>query len=313
MLAIREDLVSNRQIFLLFIAGAFSFGVISLSIRAQAPSAKPLPSSPVNRPWPAPVQKVPEIQPVLSPEDALKTFYMPPGYRIELVAAEPLVKDPILMEFDADGRLWVLEMPGFAVDQTMRDSRDPINSLVVLEDTDGDGRMDKRTVFLDKLVLARAFKVLDKGAVLVGEPPNLWLARDTNGDLKADTKDLVRNDYGGTGGIEHDVNGLFWGMDNILYNSEFEYHLRPKNGKIERIPALSRGQWGITQDDGGRIYRDVNTDALFVDIVPDRYFLRNPNGVSTRGLYENMASQEDTQVWPVRPTPGVNRGYREEV
>lgn len=306
-------MVLNSRKLSYVLAAAAAFGAIGMSIRAQAQQSKALPSSIPNRPWPAPVQKVPDIQPALSPEDALKTFYMAPGYRIELVAAEPLVRDPILMEFDADGRLWVLEMPGFAVDETMRDSRDPINSLVVLEDTDGDGKMDKRTVFLDKLVLARAFKVLDKGAVLVGEPPNLWLARDTNGDLKADTKELIRSDYGGTGGIEHDVNGLYWGMDNTLYNSEFEYHIRLKNGKFERVPALRRGQWGITQDDAGRIYRDVNTDALFVDIVPDRYFLRNPSVVSTNGLYENMASQENTLVWPVRPTRGVNRGYREEV
>jgi mono/diheme cytochrome c family protein len=202
-------------------------------------------------------------------------------------------------------------MPGFAVDATMRDSRDPINSLVVLEDTDGDGVMDKRTVFADKLVLARAFKVLDKGRVLIGEPPNLYLATDTDGDLKADKKELLRSDYGGTGGIEHDVNGLYWGMDNVLYNSEFTYHLKmTKDGKFEKIPTLSRGQWGITQDDAGRIYRDVNTDALFVDIIPDRYFMRNPNVVGTHGLYESITSQEHTQVWPVRPTRGVNRGYR---
>ena len=69
-------------------------------------------------------------------------------------------------------------------------SREPINRVVVLEDTDGDGVMDKRTVFADKLVLPRALKVLDHG-VLVGEPPNLWLMKDTNGDLKADTKELV--------------------------------------------------------------------------------------------------------------------------
>src|SRR5262245_13917975 len=133
---------------------------VAAAVGLGAQSAKPPLASIPNRPWPAAVQKVPDIQPALSPQDALKTFYMPPGYRIELVAAEPLVKDPILFEFDPDGRLWVLEMPGFAVDQTMRDSRDPINSLVVLEDTDGDGKMDKRTVFLDKLVLERAFKVL---------------------------------------------------------------------------------------------------------------------------------------------------------
>src|SRR5438093_287110 len=157
------------------LAGALALAWIGMSIQGQTQRTARFSSQP-DRTWPTPVQKVPENQPALTPEEALKTIYMPPGFRIELVASEPLVKDPILMEFDADGRLWVMEMPGFAVDETMRDSRDPINDLVILEDTNGDGIVDKRTVFLDKLVLPRAFKVLDKGAALIGEPPNLWLA-----------------------------------------------------------------------------------------------------------------------------------------
>src|ERR1044071_2898824 len=97
-------------------------------------------SSIKNRPWPAPVQKVSDEQPVLSPADAMKTFYMPPGYRIELVASEPLLKDPIKMGFDGNGRLWVLGMQGWAVDgEAMNNSREPINDLVILEDTDNDG------------------------------------------------------------------------------------------------------------------------------------------------------------------------------
>src|SRR5689334_21095419 len=70
-------------------------------------------SSQVNRPWPPDVQKVSPASPALPPAEALKTFYMPPGYRIELVAAEPFVKDPIAMDWDRQGRLWVVEMPGF--------------------------------------------------------------------------------------------------------------------------------------------------------------------------------------------------------
>ena len=157
-------------------------------------------------PWPLPVQKVAEIAPPLSPEDELKTLHLPPGYHAELVASEPLVKDPIWVDFDADGRMYVLEMPGFAMDKSMADSREPIGRIAVLEDTNNDGKMDKRTVFIDGLVLPRALKVLD-GGVLVGEPPNLWFAKDTDGDLKADTKELVRNDYGRLeGNLEHNAN-----------------------------------------------------------------------------------------------------------
>ena len=118
----------------------------------------------------------------------MKTFSMPPGYHAQLVAAEPLLESPIIIDFDPDGRMWVLELQAFLPDTSGRDTQDPICDVAVLEDTNGDGVMDKRTVFADKLVLPRALKVLDHG-VLVGEPPNLWLMKDTDGDLKADTKE----------------------------------------------------------------------------------------------------------------------------
>jgi mono/diheme cytochrome c family protein len=258
------------------------------------------------------VAKAPEKAPTLSAEDELKTIVLPPGYHAQLVAKEPLVVDPIAIEFDADGRLWVLEMPAFMSEPGAMNSREPINDLVVLEDTNNDGVMDKRTVFADKLVLPRSFKVLASG-VLVGEPPNLWLMNDTDGDLKADTKELVNNTYGrGEASIEHNANSLFWALDNTLYTSEHDWHLRFKDGKFETIPTLSRGQWGISQDDAGRLYRNVNDAPLFVDYVPARYYARNPDLARTRGLYDPLISREDSTIWPIRPTRGVNRGYRDQ-
>jgi len=262
--------------------------------------------------WPPPVRKTPEKAPVLSAEEELKTLVVPPGYRVELVAKEPLVIDPIAIDFDADGRLWVLEMPGFMSELGAANSREPINDVVVLEDENGDGVMDKRTVFADKLVLPRAFKVLDKG-VLIGEPPNLWFMKDTDGDLKADVKDLVSDTYGRpAASIEHNANSLYWGLDNVMYTSEHDWHLQLKNGKFETIPTLSRGQWGASMDDAGRIFRNVNDAPLFADFVAARYFFRNPNLVRTRGLYEPLISREDSVIWPVRATRGVNRGYRDQ-
>jgi mono/diheme cytochrome c family protein/glucose/arabinose dehydrogenase len=262
--------------------------------------------------WPPPVVADTDGAPVLTAEESQKTIVLPPGYRAELVAKEPLVQDPIAIDFDADGRMWVLEMPAFAMDVTMRDSRDPICRAVVLEDTDDNGVMDKRTVFTDGLILPRAIKAID-GAVLIGEPPNLWLMKDTNGDLKADEKQLVSNTYGRLeANIEHNANSLVWGLDNWIYTSEHDWHLRFKGGKFEVVPTLNRGQWGGSMDDAGRIYRNVNSAPLFVDFVAARYFLRNPNGLRTRGLYEPVISIEDAVVWPVRPTRGANRGYRDQ-
>lgn len=263
--------------------------------------------------WPVPVQKVSEDSPVLAPDAAIKTIYLPPGYRVELIASEPLVQDPIALDFGPDGRMYVIEMPGFMPDESGKDSREPTGRIVVLEDTNDDGQMDKRTVFLDGLVLPRAVKVLERG-VLVGEPPNLWLARDTDGDGKADAKEKLHDNYGRLeGNLEHNANSLLWGMDNWIYTSEHDWYYRFKNGKFEAKQTLNRGQWGASMDDAGRIYRNWNEQPLFVDVVPAQYFMRNPNLVRTRGAYEELIGRKDTATWPIRPTRGVNRGYREGV
>ena len=266
----------------------------------------------INKSWPPGLQQVPEASPPISPEEALKKFYMPPGYRVELVASEPLIQDPVMIDWDGEGRMWAVEMPGYMPDINAKGEHEPIGKIVVLEDTNRDGRMDKRTVFQDGLVLARWLKVLDRG-VLVAEPPNLWLLQDTNGDLKADRKELVTNQYGRKeANVEHNANSLLWGLDNNIYTSEIDIDLRLKNGKFEVQKTLSRGQWGITQDDGGRIFRNTNESALHVDLIPAHYYVRHPNLLRTRGSHESLTGPngELNETWPIRPTPGVNRGYQ---
>ncbi len=270
-------------------------------------------SSPLNRPWPPEVQKVSPDSPALSPADALKTFYMPPGYKIELVASEPLIQDPIVMDWDRQGRIWVVEMPGFVPNLDAPEPyMEPIGKVVVLEDTDKDGVMDKRTVFADGLVLARSLKVLDRG-ILVGEPPNAWLMRDTNGDLKMDTKESITDLYGRREArVEQNTNDFYWGMDNWMHTANADTFLRLKNGKFEVRKTLMRGEWGVTQDDAGRIYRNTNESSVHVDFVPTPYFLRNPALVRTRGSYEALRDEANAVnvVWPVRPNPGTNRAYQ---
>src|SRR6267143_827539 len=250
--------------------------------------------------------------PPLSPADALKTFYLPPGYSIELVASEPLVQDPVAVDWDLDGRLWVVEMSGYMRNMAGANEHDPVGRVIVLQDENGDGRMDKRTVFADGLVLARAVKVLDRG-VLVGEPPNVWLMHDTNGDLRMDTKELVTNQYGRLeGDPQNNANVFDWSLDNWMQGAAQDIALRLKNDAFEVRRTLRRGQWGVTGDDAGRIYRNTNESALHVDLVPTMYFARNPNLLRTRGSYERLSDDnpELNVVWPVRPTPATNRAYQ---
>lgn len=261
--------------------------------------------------WPPGVQRVPDDAPVYAPSEALEQFYMPPGYDLELVAAEPQVQAPVAIEFDADGRLWVVEMPGYMPTPEGEGEGEPNGRIVVLEDRSGDGRMDSRTVYMDGLVLPRALKVLEKG-VLVGEPPHLWLTRDTTGDFQVDQKRALRTDYGNPEqNPEHNANGLLWGLDNWIHNSKYGGRLRLRGTEWEVEETLRLGQWGLSMDDFGRIYRNYNSDPLRVDLVPAHYYARNPYLERTRGVYD-WAYEDDT-VWPVRPTPGVNRGYREGV
>ncbi|MDF1810570.1 MAG: sulfatase-like hydrolase/transferase, partial [Verrucomicrobiales bacterium] len=128
--------------------------------------------------------------PVLAPKEALKSFRVAPGYRVELFAAEPMVQKPIFFEFDPDGRCWVVEFQGYMRDVKGSNENDPICRVVVLEDTDADGRADKSTVYLDKLVMPRSFGFV-KGGVLLQEPPHLWFCEDTDGDLNADNRRKV--------------------------------------------------------------------------------------------------------------------------
>ena len=264
---------------------------------------------------PLPEHLVLPPSPPLSPEDALASFTLPPEFGIELVASEPLVGDPVAMEFDPDGRIWVVEMRGYMPNINGTDEDKPVGRVVVLEDTDADGRMDKSTVFLDKLVMPRAIALID-GGVVVAEPPRLWFCKDTNGDLKCDERSEIANDYatqndpkhGARSNPEHASNGLMWAMDNWIYSANHDVQFRYEGGHWIRQATYSRGQWGISQDNAGRIYFNSNSDQLRGDVVPAAYLTRNPHFTNARGAGVRLASSQE--VWPSRINPGVNRGYR---
>ncbi len=257
--------------------------------------------------WP-PTVADPESSPVLSPDEALRSIMVPPGFRVELVAAEPLVEDPVAMDIDPDGRLYAAEMRGWMTSIDGEGALEPVGKIAVVEDTDGDGRMDRRTVFLDSLVSPNAVKVLSDG-VLVSEPNNLWFARDLDGDLVADEKVLVSDRFGiRKANMEANANGFVWGLDNWIHTTDHDRRYRILNGRWVEDSTLAVGQFGLAMDDYGRMYRNDNSRPVFFDYVPPHYFARNPNLPSTTGIEEDIAN--DSEVWPIRTTPGANRGYQ---
>ena len=258
--------------------------------------------------------KLPPSPPLL-PEDALASFQLPPEFEIELVASEPLVGDPVAMEFDPDGRIWIVEMRGYMPNIEGTHEQEPVGRIVVLEDTDRDGRMDKSTVFLDGLVMPRAIALVD-GGLIVAEPPRLWYCKDVDGDLRCDERTEIADDYatqndpkhGLRSNPEHASNGLMWAQDNWIYSANHSTKFHYSKGVWSREQTHSRGQWGISQDNYGRIFYNSNSDQLRGDLIASEYMNRNANYRDARGAGVRIAT--DQTVWPSRINPGVNRGYQ---
>lgn len=243
----------------------------------------------------------------LSPEEAMKTFKIEKGFHIELVASEPMIESPVAMSFDEQGRLYVVEMRGYMHDLEGGGEKEPTGRVSLLEDTDGDGRMDKATPFLDNLVMPRAVLAVNGGA-LIAVPPNLYFCKDTDGDGKADVKDLVTTDFGTLGGQpEHMANTPIWAMDNAIWSAGYSTRFKLRGGVWQKDTGLGRGQWGLCQDDFGRLYFNYNSDMLRADLLPTEAFTRNPLLRNATSINAKVAA--DQTLYPSHPTPGVNRGY----
>lgn len=244
--------------------------------------------------------------PEQSPAEELKSFELEPGLKIELVASEPMVQDPVVCTFDEDGRLWVVEMRAYMPDVEGEGERAPTGRVSVLEDTNEDGRMDRHTVYLDSLIMPRALAITSDGVLVVWEE-DLWITRDLDGDLVADTRALIDPEYAGSNLPEHSPNGLWRGIDNWYYNAKSRFRYREIDGVWRKDSTEFRGQWGISHDDAGRLYYNYNWSQLHADLVPPNYLSRNKNHTPVLGIDYGLTL--DRRVYPIRPTPAVNRGY----
>lgn len=247
---------------------------------AQQPKADPTLAELI-KPLPAP-----------SPEEAIKSMRVPPGFRVELVAAEPDVVDPIAIAFDENGRMFVAEDIDYPYPPAKGES--PRGRIRLLEDLDGDGRFETSTVFAEGLQYPSGI-ACHKGGVFVSAPPKIVYLKDTDGDKKADVNRVVYDGFG-TRAAEDIMNNLKWGIDNWIYgassynggdvhrpdapdekpvsvrNRDFRFH--PTTGEF--TPLAGTGDFGNAFDDWGNRFVSNAGMLLIQNVLPGYYLDRNP-------------------------------------
>lgn len=231
--------------------------------------------------------------PAVEPKDALSTFKVKRGFKLELVAAEPLVRDPIAASFDENGRMFVVEMGDYS---ERRDEK--LGRIRLLEDTDGDGRFDKSTVYADGLAWPTAV-ICSRGGIFVAATPDIIWLSDTNGDGRADERKVVFTGFG-AGMARLNVqalpNSFLWGLDNRIHGATGpnggritspsgaftnEIDLRGRDFVFDPKTLLLEattggGQHGMSFDNAGRRFATSNSRHLMAYLFEERYARRNP-------------------------------------
>lgn len=268
-----------RWLSVLFVCGLFTFANLS------AQESKPAAPDTLDKDYAA---ELPRSTP-LSPEEALKSFEIAPGFKLELVAAEPLVTDPIAICFDENSRMYVVEMRGYSENR-----EDKISRIRLLEDTDSDGKYEKSTIFADGLLWPTAIHCW-KGGVFVADAPDLFYLKDTNGDGVADERKVVLTGFG-TSNVQGLVNTMQWSLDNrlvIAISSSGAVLRRPEDpptkavtirgrdialdpNTMEFTPITGGAQHGATWDRWGNRFVCSNSDHIQHCVIDDRYLARNP-------------------------------------
>jgi mono/diheme cytochrome c family protein len=176
---------------------------------------------------------------------------------MEPILTEPAIQQPGEITFDANGRMFVLELRSYMLDADSKDELKATSRISRWEDKDNDGVYETGTVFIDHLIFPRFVLPYGKDAILTMESDqdNVYKYTDTNGDGKADKKELFTTKYGRNGNVEHQQAFMYYGMDNWLYSTVNAFRIRETpNGIIREKTGSNRAQWGITHDDDGKLW-----------------------------------------------------------
>lgn len=246
-----------------------------------------------------------------SAREDLSTFQLEPGFKIELVASEPMIRDPVDMTIDEYGRMYVVEMPGMPLNKS------GLGKVILLSDTDGDGKMDKRTVFADSLILPSGIMRWKKG-VIVTDPPNVYYMEDTDGDGKADIKRIMLTGFD-TSNLEANVNNPEYGLDNWIYLAdlpvaagnlhyadnpkgpflpESSIRFRPDQHEIETLSGQT--QFGQTFSAWGDHLLVNNSNHIYQDVIAERYLRRNQDFIVSNAT-QTLA--DHSEVFPITKNP----------
>ncbi|PHN07285.1 sorbosone dehydrogenase [Flavilitoribacter nigricans DSM 23189 = NBRC 102662] len=193
----------------------------------------------------------------LYPAEEAKKFLLPPGYKIEPILTEPQIEQPGAIAFDGNGRMYVLELRTYMLTADSDGTLDPVSRISRWEDKDQDGVYETGTAFVDSLIFPRFVLPYGKDCVLTMESDadNIYKYTDTDGDGRADKKELFTTKYGRSGNVEHQQAFLYWGMDNWLYSTVNAFRVRESpGGVIREKTGYNRAQWGISHDDDGKLW-----------------------------------------------------------
>lgn len=241
----------------------------------------------------------PRFQEPLTPEQSMRLIQVPVGFELKLFAAEPDIQKPICMNWDEKGRLWVAETVDYPnmVRENKKEGRDRI---MILEDTDGDGKADKFTVFADSLNIPTSFAFAN-GGIVVSQAPDFLFLKDTNGDDKADIRKTIIHGWGtfdthaGPSNLKYGPDNRLWGTvgysgfkgvignskDTVVYGQGL-YSFTPDGRQLEWLGYTSNNTWGLgfTEDYDVFLSTANNThSAAFT--IPKRYLDLVPPGNET--------------------------------